>query len=82
MPNGVYDSAFDTVRSLWIRSVMFITQPIFQRLLPDPYTNAGHVRVGAKPAHESRITMTEIISPAQCNMKVRLFDRDMVAAAF
>ncbi|CEP11123.1 hypothetical protein [Parasitella parasitica] len=47
---------------------MFVTQPVFQRLLPDPYTEAGNVRVDKKPAHVSRVTMTEIISPAQCNM--------------
>jgi hypothetical protein len=78
MSNGLYDSAFDTVRSMWIRSVMFVTQPIFQRLLPDPYTKAGNVRVEAKPAHESRITMTEIISPAQCNMKVLKSEHDII----
>jgi hypothetical protein len=49
---------------------MFVAQPVFQRLLPDPYTEAGNVRQDAKPAHSSRITMTEIISPAQCNIKV------------
>lgn len=70
MPSSVYDSAFEHVRSMWIRSVLFVTQPVFQRLMPDPYTQAGNVRVDAKPAHASRITMTEIISPAQCNIKV------------
>lgn len=70
MPNSIYDTAFEQVRSMWIRSVMFVTQPVFQRLLPDPYTKAGNVRLDAKPAHASRITMTEIISPAQCNSKV------------
>ncbi|KAG2206609.1 hypothetical protein INT46_004857 [Mucor plumbeus] len=65
---SLYDSAFDSIRSMWIRSVMFVTQPVFQRLLPDPYTEAGNVRVDKKPAHVSRVTMTEIISPAQCNM--------------
>lgn len=50
---------------------MFVTQPVFQRLLPDPYTEAGNVRVDKKPAHVSRVTMTEIVSPAQCNMMVR-----------
>ncbi|KAK4519781.1 uncharacterized protein ATC70_010023 [Mucor velutinosus] len=68
MPTSLYDSAFESVRSMWIRSVMFVTQPVFQRLLPDPYTEAGNVRVDRKPAHVSRVTMTEIVSPAQCNM--------------
>ncbi|KAL0141838.1 HotDog domain-containing protein [Mucor lusitanicus] len=68
MPSSLYDSAFESVRSMWIRSVMFVTQPVFQRLLPDPYTEAGNVRVDKKPAHVSRVTMTEIVSPAQCNM--------------
>lgn len=67
---SLYDSAFESIRSMWIRSVMFVTQPVFQRLLPDPYTEAGNVRVDKKPAHVSRVTMTEIISPAQCNMLV------------
>ncbi|RCH79829.1 hypothetical protein CU098_002192, partial [Rhizopus stolonifer] len=44
-------------------------QPLFQRLLPDPYTTAGNVRVNSKPAHESRVTMTEFISSSQCNLK-------------
>ncbi|KAG2204828.1 hypothetical protein INT47_004103 [Mucor saturninus] len=69
MPSSAYDSAFEHVRQMWIRSVLFVTQPVFQRLMPDPYTQAGNVRVDAKPAHASRITMTEIISPAQCNIK-------------
>lgn len=72
MPSSAYDSAFEHVRQMWIRSVLFVTQPVFQRLMPDPYTQAGNVRVDAKPAHASRITMTEIISPAQCNIKVMI----------
>ncbi|KAI9483477.1 MAG: HotDog domain-containing protein [Benjaminiella poitrasii] len=67
--DSIYNSAFESIRSMWIRSVLFITQPVFQRLLPDPYTEAGNVRVNAKPANNSRVTMTEIISPAQCNIK-------------
>jgi hypothetical protein len=70
MPASFYDSAYEQIRSMWIRSVLFITQPVYQKLLPDPYTEAGNVRVDEKPAHASRITMTEIISPAQCNIKV------------
>ncbi|KAG1474644.1 hypothetical protein G6F56_000240 [Rhizopus delemar] len=68
MPSFI-NSAFEQIRSLWIRTILYITQPIFQRLLPDPYTKAGNVRVDTKPAHASRITMTEIISPDQCDLK-------------
>ncbi|OBZ84652.1 Acyl-coenzyme A thioesterase 11 [Choanephora cucurbitarum] len=38
-------------------------------MLPDPYTTAGHVRVSSKPAHESRVTMTEFIHASHCNLK-------------
>lgn len=51
-----------------------MTQPVFRKLLPDPYTENGHVREESKPAHESRVTMTEIISPAQCNLKVKDYE--------
>ncbi|KAG1153031.1 hypothetical protein G6F37_000007 [Rhizopus arrhizus] len=68
MPSFI-NSAYEQIRSLWIRTILFITHPIFQRLLPDPYTKAGNVRVDTKPAHASRITMTEIISPDQCDLK-------------
>jgi hypothetical protein len=70
---SLYDSAFERIRSMWIRSVMFVVQPVFQRILPDPYTENGNVRVDAKSAHVSRVTMTEIISPAHCNIKVSVF---------
>jgi hypothetical protein len=71
MPSFI-NSAYEQIRSLWIRTILFITHPIFQRLLPDPYTKAGNVRVDTKPAHASRITMTEIISPDQCDLKVHI----------
>ncbi|ORE05884.1 Thioesterase/thiol ester dehydrase-isomerase [Rhizopus microsporus var. microsporus] len=68
MPSFVR-SAFEQIRDLWIRTIVFITSPIFQRLLPDPYTKAGNVRDNTKPAHVSRVTMTEIISSQQCDLK-------------
>ncbi|KAG0164609.1 Acyl-coenzyme A thioesterase 12 [Apophysomyces sp. BC1034] len=40
-----------------------------RRLLPDPYTDAGNVRVISKPSYESRVTMTETVSPAHANVK-------------
>ncbi|KAI8060223.1 HotDog domain-containing protein [Gongronella butleri] len=60
-------SAFDTLRALWVRAFLYITNPIFTRLLPDPYTNAGNIRATSKLTRESRVTMTEIVTSAHCN---------------
>ena len=65
-----FTRAYELIRTLWVKIVFFIAEPIFPLLLPDPYTRAGNVRVEAKPAHESRITMTEIIAPHHCNVRV------------
>ncbi|KAI9499649.1 HotDog domain-containing protein [Zychaea mexicana] len=61
--------AFDLIRNLWLRVILFIAAPVFPYLLPDPYTQAGNVRDESKPAHESRVTMTEIIAPHHCNVR-------------
>ncbi|KAG2225866.1 hypothetical protein INT45_007110 [Circinella minor] len=65
----LFTSVYELIRTLWVKFIFFIAEPIFPLLLPDPYTRAGNVRVEAKPAHESRVTMTEIISPHHCNVK-------------
>ncbi|KAI8327454.1 HotDog domain-containing protein [Blakeslea trispora] len=62
-------SIYDTVRNKCVEAFVFISQPIFQRMLPDPYTTAGHERVSSKPAHESRVTMTELVHASHCNLK-------------
>lgn len=63
-------TAYETIRELWLRALIFVTRPIVLRLLPDPYTEAGNVRVASKPTHASRVTMTEIIAAHHCNVKV------------
>ncbi|KAL1933557.1 hypothetical protein VTP01DRAFT_7647 [Rhizomucor pusillus] len=62
-------TAYETIRELWLRALIFVTRPIVLRLLPDPYTEAGNVRVASKPTHASRVTMTEIIAAHHCNVK-------------
>lgn len=72
MPPFTYrlTAAFELIKSIWLRKVLYLTRPIMSRLLPDPYTQAGNVRVASKPAHESRVTMTEIIAHHHCNTRV------------
>ncbi|ORX53986.1 Thioesterase/thiol ester dehydrase-isomerase [Hesseltinella vesiculosa] len=60
-------SAFEAIRAIWIRAFLYITEPVFSRLLPDPYTNAGHTRVPSKLMKESKVTMTEIVTSSHCN---------------
>ncbi|KAI8148796.1 HotDog domain-containing protein [Fennellomyces sp. T-0311] len=64
-----FSSVFEFIRNLWVKVVLFIAEPIFPLILPDPYTRAGNVRVDSKPTHESRVTMTEIIAPHHCNVR-------------
>ncbi|KAI9311684.1 HotDog domain-containing protein [Dichotomocladium elegans] len=66
---AIFIRAFELIRSLWLRTILFIVSPFMPRLLPDPYLAAGHERVQSKPVHESRITMTETIFPQHCNAK-------------
>ncbi|CAO3639910.1 unnamed protein product [Cunninghamella blakesleeana] len=65
MPN--IKTAFESIRALWLRAFLYISNPIFKLLLPDPYTNAGHERVTTKYMHESRVTMTEIVTSSHVN---------------
>ncbi|KAI8992248.1 HotDog domain-containing protein [Pilobolus umbonatus] len=59
----------EKAKKIWMKGVMTVAQPVVQRLLPDPYTEAGQIRMDGKAAHVSRVTMTEIITHAQCNIK-------------
>ncbi|KAI9029939.1 HotDog domain-containing protein [Phycomyces nitens] len=55
--------------SIWAKVVYFVSQTLLRFILPDPYIEAGNIRVNEKPMYESRVTMTEIISPAHASLK-------------
>lgn len=66
----ILSNAFELIRSLWLKTLLFVARPLIPRLLPDPYIAAGHERVASKPVHQSRVTMTEILAAQHCNAKV------------
>ncbi|CAO3595438.1 unnamed protein product [Absidia cylindrospora] len=63
-----FQTAFQTIRTLWLKAFLFVTEPVFRFLLPDPYTNAGNKRVEKKLVHQSKVTMTEIVTAAHVNI--------------
>ncbi|KAJ8663899.1 hypothetical protein O0I10_000174 [Lichtheimia ornata] len=65
----ILSTAFELIRSLWLKTLLFVARPLIPRLLPDPYIAAGHERVASKPVHQSRVTMTEILAAQHCNAK-------------